>query len=70
MDEMRSMFDSRAPSAYRSADSSPTLCSSRSSLSEPPPYSLEKDVVSTPRIRDAFTKQVCLNIVCYGILAL
>ena len=70
VDEMRSMLDTRAPRASRSADSSPTLCSSRSSLSEPPPYLLEKEVASTPRIRDAFTKQVCLNIVCYGILAL
>jgi hypothetical protein len=70
VDEMRSMLDSHAPRPYRSADSSPTLCSSRSSLSEPPPFLLEKDVASAPRIRDAFTKQVCLNIVCYGILAL
>jgi hypothetical protein len=70
VDEMRSMLDSHAPRTYRSAESSPTLCSSRSSLSEPPPYVLEKDVTPAPKIRNAFTKQVCLNILCYGILAL
>jgi hypothetical protein len=53
-----------------STTSSPTLCSSRSSISEPPPFSLEKGSQPSPRVREAFTKQVCLNIVGYGILAL
>ncbi|CAI6327041.1 unnamed protein product [Periconia digitata] len=49
----------------RSNCSSPTLCSARSSMSEPAPFELERKLT----IRDAFTKQVCLSIVCYGILA-
>ncbi|KAF2659931.1 MFS general substrate transporter [Lophiostoma macrostomum CBS 122681] len=48
---------------------SPTLCSSRSSFSDPPQFSLEKGCQSSPKVRAAFTKQVCLNIVGYGILA-
>ncbi|CBX91597.1 predicted protein [Plenodomus lingam JN3] len=62
-----------APPAYRSTDSSPTLCSTRTSISEPPPFSLDKEaavVVAVPTVRQAFTKQVCMNVLCYGILAL
>lgn len=72
LDELEPMLDGRNARACRSTASSPTLCSARSSFSdsEPPPYSLEKDLAPSPRVRDAFTKQVCLNIACYGILAL
>lgn len=71
LDELRSLLEGHGPRMYRSTDSSPTLCSSRSSIAEPPTYYLEEDVEDTaPKIRDAFTKQVCLNIVGYGILAL
>jgi hypothetical protein len=70
LDEMRSMLEGHSNHAYRSTDSSPTLCSSRSSISDPPPYSLEKDSQPTPDVRTAFTKQTCLNIVAVGILAL
>jgi hypothetical protein len=67
-DEMQSMLDDhRDP--YCSTDSSPTLCSTRTSISEPPAFSLDKEQPA-PTVRQAFTKQVCLNIVCYGILAL
>ncbi|KAF1977533.1 MFS general substrate transporter [Bimuria novae-zelandiae CBS 107.79] len=69
LDELTAMLENDDASAYRSTDTSPTLCSSRSSLSEPPPLTLEKEFVCTPTIRDAFTKQTCLNIACYGILA-
>jgi hypothetical protein len=62
-DEMQSMLDSHSTS------SSPTLCSTRTSFSEPTAFSLDKEQ-PTPTVRQAFTKQVCLNIVCYGILAL
>ncbi|KAF1845139.1 MFS general substrate transporter [Cucurbitaria berberidis CBS 394.84] len=70
LDEMRSMLEDHnhdAP-AYRSTDSSPTLCSTRTSMSEPPSFSLDK-IRPAPTIRQAFTKQVCLTVVCYGILA-
>ena len=70
LDEMSAMLGSNDAAAYRSTDSSPTLCSTRSSLSDPPPFSLEKQAARTPTIRDAFTRQTCLNIACYGILAL
>jgi hypothetical protein len=70
LDEMRSMLDSHGPRAYRSTDSSPTLCSSRTSIAEPPLYSLEKDAQEPPKVSAAFTRQVCLNIVGVGILAL
>lgn len=70
LDEMSVMLEGEDATAYSSTDSSPTLCSSRSSISEPPPFSLEKEIVRAPTVRDAFTKQTCLNIVCYGILAL
>ena len=72
LDEMRSMLDDHSHNApaYRSTDSSPTLCSTRTSMSEPPSFSLEKEISAAPTVRQAFTKQVCLNVVCYGILAL
>lgn len=74
LDELRSMLEDHhdAPPAYRSTDSSPTLCSTRTSISEPPPFSLDKEaavVVAVPTVRQAFTKQVCMNVLCYGILA-
>ncbi|KAF2449350.1 MFS general substrate transporter [Karstenula rhodostoma CBS 690.94] len=69
LDEMSTMLGDDDATVYRSTDSSPTLCSSRSSISEPPPFSLEKEIVRAPTVRDAFTMQTCLNIVCYGILA-
>jgi hypothetical protein len=69
LDEMSAILGDDA-ATYRSTDSSPTLCSSRSSISDPPPFSLEKEIVKAPTIRDAFTMQTCLNIVCYGVLAL
>lgn len=72
IDELTSMLqdhDHNAP-AYQSTSSSPTLCSTRTSISEPPSFKLERDIQPTPTVRQAFTMQVCLNIVCYGILAL
>lgn len=71
LDELTSMLqdhDHDAP-AYQSTSSSPTLCSTRTSISEPPAFKLERDIRPAPTIRQAFTMQVCLNIVCYGILA-
>jgi len=71
LNELRSLLGDHEPRMYRSTDSSPTLCSSRTSIAEPPSYYLEEDVEdAAPKIRDAFTKQVCLNIIGYGILAL
>lgn len=70
LDEMRSMLDGPGSPAYRSTNSSPTLYSSRTSIAEPPPFSLEKDAQPTIKVREAFTKQVCLNIIGYGFLAL
>ncbi len=70
LDEMSSMLEVHGSRTYRSTDSSPTLCSSRASIAEPPPYSLDGDFKEAPKIREAFTKQVCLNIIGYGILAL
>ncbi|KAL1594539.1 hypothetical protein SLS60_010299 [Paraconiothyrium brasiliense] len=69
LDEMSAMLGGDDAAAYRSNATSPTLCSSRSSISEPPLFSLEKEIVRAPTVRDAFTMQTCLNIVCYGILA-
>ncbi|KAF2874625.1 major facilitator superfamily domain-containing protein [Massariosphaeria phaeospora] len=69
LDEMRSMLEDHAARSYSSTSSSPTLCSSRTSMAEPPRYCLDKEVSEAPKLRAAFTKQVCLNIVGYGILA-
>lgn len=71
LDEMQSMLDGPGSPAYRSTStsSSPTLCSSRASIAEPPPFSLEKEPKPSIKVREAFTKQVCLNIVGYGFLA-
>jgi hypothetical protein len=68
LDEMQSILAVHEPSIYGSTDSSPTLCSSHTSIMEPPTFYLEEE--AAPKLRDAFTKQVCLNIVGYGILAL
>jgi hypothetical protein len=72
LDEMTSMLEDHDINshAYRSTDSSPTLCSTRTSMSEPPSFCLDKEMAPAPTVRQAFTKQVCLNILCYGILAL
>lgn len=72
LDEMTFMLEDHDMNshAYRSTDSSPTLCSTRTSMSEPPAFSLDEEKVQAPPVRQAFTKQVCLNILCYGILAL
>lgn len=72
LDEMSAMlndFDNNAQ-AYRSTSSSPTLCSTRTSISEPPEFALGRESQPPPSIRQAFTKQICMNILCYGILAL
>ncbi|OCK74601.1 MFS general substrate transporter [Lepidopterella palustris CBS 459.81] len=72
LEETHSMLAEYSLPAYQSTESSPTLCSTRSSLTEPPPYSinsLEKINQQQPTWRDAFSKQVCLNILGYGILA-
>jgi hypothetical protein len=71
-DEMKSMLNDNDHNAhaYRSTDTSPTLCSTRTSISEVPEFSLDKEAGPAPTVRQAFTKQVCLNVVCYGILAL
>lgn len=55
---------------YCSTTSSPTLCSTRTSISDPSEFTLDKEAPPAPSFRDAFTKQVCLNVICYGILAL
>jgi hypothetical protein len=70
LDEMRSMLEDH--DAYSSTRSSPTLCSSsvRTSMSEPPAMVLDKEMQPAPTVRGAFTKQICLVVVCYGILAL
>ncbi|KAF2465580.1 MFS general substrate transporter [Lindgomyces ingoldianus] len=68
-DEMSSMLECHDGQPYRSTCRSPTLCSSRSSITEPPLLALEKEPRPALNIRKAFTKQVCLNIICYGILA-
>ena len=72
LDEMTSMLEDHDINTYtyRSTDSSPTLCSTRTSMSEPPAFSLDQEKAAAPTVRQAFTKQVCLNILCYGILAL
>lgn len=72
LDEMTCMLEDHDINshAYRSTDSSPTLCSTRTSMSEPPAFSLDQEKAPAPPVRQAFTKQVCLNILCYGILAL
>jgi hypothetical protein len=72
LDEMTSMLDhdDLNEQAYRSTSSSPTLCSTRTSISDPPPFTLDKTVQPPTNARQAFTTQVCLTIVCYGILAL
>lgn len=71
-DEMSAMLEDHDINthAYRSTDSSPTLCSTRTSMSEPPAFSLDQEKAPAPTVRQAFTKQVCLNILCYGLLAL
>ncbi|KAF2830680.1 MFS general substrate transporter [Ophiobolus disseminans] len=69
MDEMRSMLEEHDDiQAYRSTSSSPTLCSTRTST-EAPIFALDKEIQTPPSAKQAFTRQVCLNIVCYGILA-
>lgn len=72
LDEMTSMLADHDldEQAYQSTSSTPTLCSRRTSISEPPPFTLDKTVQPAPHARQAFTTQVCLTIVCYGILAL
>lgn len=73
VDELRSMLEDHDQDAqlYHSTSSSPTLCSTRTSISEPPKFILDqKQIQRTPTTREAFTNQICLNIVCYGILAL
>ncbi|KAL6158926.1 hypothetical protein ACJBU6_03024 [Exserohilum turcicum] len=72
LDEMTCMLnnhDHHTAHAYRSTDSSPTLCSTRTSISELPDFSLDKDLAPAPTFRQALSKQVCMNVVCYGILA-
>ncbi|KAF3006700.1 hypothetical protein E8E13_009031 [Curvularia kusanoi] len=71
LDEMTRMLEDHDINthAYRSTDSSPTLCSTRTSMSEPPVFSLDQEKAPAPPVRHAFTKQVCLNIMCVGILA-
>ncbi|ORY12824.1 major facilitator superfamily domain-containing protein [Clohesyomyces aquaticus] len=73
-DEMRAMLEAHDAPQYKSTCSSPTLCSSRSSIADPPTLDLDGRIVDgriepAPTTRTAFTKQVCLNIVGYGILA-
>lgn len=70
LDETTSILDADGSKAYQSTGSSPTLCSSRSSIVEPPLLCLEKECRPTPTFREACTKQVCLSIIGYGILAL
>ncbi|EMD68175.1 hypothetical protein COCSADRAFT_33137 [Bipolaris sorokiniana ND90Pr] len=71
LDEMTSMLNDHDHNAqaYRSTETSPTLCSTRTSISELPDFSLDKELAPAPTIRQAFSKQVCMNVVCYGILA-
>ncbi|KAF2493144.1 MFS general substrate transporter [Lophium mytilinum] len=71
-EETRSMLNEDNLAAFHSPGSSPTLCSSRTSLAEPPLYSIgaaEKLQVQQPSWRNAFSRQVCLTIIGYGFLA-
>lgn len=74
IDELRSMLGDHDhdhdTQAYQSTSSSPTLCSTRTSISDAPTFVLDKQMQRTPTTKEAFTKQICINIVCYGILAL
>jgi MFS family permease len=72
LDEMRSMLNdfNHDEQAYGSTSSSPTLCSTRTSISEPPEFALVRQSQPELSIRHAFPKQICMNILCYGILAL
>jgi hypothetical protein len=72
-EETRSMLNEENLAAYQNTGSSPTLCSLRTSLAEPPPYAIgatEKLEAQQPTWRNAFTRQVCLTIIGYGFLAL
>lgn len=69
-DELRGMLSEDGSRAYDSTTSSPTLCSTRVSMTGVPPYSLEKDCPAKISMRQLFSKQVCLNVVAVGILAL
>jgi hypothetical protein len=70
VDEITMLLDNDDAMPFTSACSSPTLCSSRSSIADLPVLHLEKGAEPAPATHKAFTKQVCLNIICYGILAL
>jgi hypothetical protein len=69
-DELRGMLAADGSRAYDSTTSSPTLCSTRSSMTDVPPFSLEKPCPKKLHIRKLFTKQICLNVIGVGILAL
>jgi hypothetical protein len=69
-DELRAMLGGDGSRAYDSTTSSPTLCSTRASMTGIPPYSLERERPATLKIRELFSRQVCLNIIAVGILAL
>lgn len=68
-DEMRGMLEDGSR-AYDSTTSSPTLCSTRSSMTGVPEYSLEKVRPAKLTMRQLFSKQICLIIISVGTLAL
>lgn len=72
-EETLSMLADDGLPTYQSTENSPTLSGSKPAVAEPPSYSInssEKTREEPLSWRDAFTKQVILNIVGYGILAL
>ncbi|KZF25077.1 MFS general substrate transporter [Xylona heveae TC161] len=70
LEESRSLLEDEQPPGYRTTEGSPRIACSQGSSSDPPPQPLdEKRRRSQPSVREAFTKQVVLNIIGYGILA-
>jgi hypothetical protein len=69
-DELQSLLEDHGPRMHCNPNRASRICSPRNSIAEPSFY-LEEDVDDPAlKLRDAFTKQVCLIIVGYGILAL
>jgi hypothetical protein len=69
LDERRSLLEEdEQPPGYRTTEGSPMLPASRA-LSPDPPDNESLDAVKPPALERAFTKQVVLHIIGYGILA-
>lgn len=74
LDDVLSLLDEDQPPGYRTTEGSPNLLSSPSPSPEPHISSLDLNdtsipMRSKPAATRAFTRQVVLNIVGYGILA-